>query len=225
MNRLIAPIPRDQLSRRTAQLLVGLVLYGVTASMLVLSRLGLDPWDVFHQGLSRSIGLAIGTWVVIVSFLAIAAWWRLPQRPGIGTLTNAVLVGLVMDVILSLVHPPHAIAVRVALVIGGVVGNGVATGLYIGAGLGPGPRDGLTTGIAARGHSIRVVRTSIEATVLVTGWLLGGTVGIGTVLYALSIGPIMHQTVPMFTIRGTDALAHRTAPEPAAALAPADRTP
>jgi uncharacterized membrane protein YczE len=218
MQRLIAPVPRDRLARRTAQLLAGLVLFGLTASMLVLARFGLDPWDVFHQGLSRTIGLGIGTWVVIVSFLAVAAWWRLPQRPGVGTLTNAVLVGVVMDIVLSLVHPPHALAARIALLIGGVAGNGLATGLYIGAGLGPGPRDGLTTGIAARGHSIRVVRTSIEATVLVTGWLLGGTVGVGTVLYALSIGAIMHQTVPMFSIDDP-----RPRPEhAAAALAPAE---
>jgi uncharacterized membrane protein YczE len=197
---LIAPVPDDRRARRGAQLLAGLVLFGLTASMLVLARLGLDPWDVLHQGLSRTFGLAIGTWVVIVSLLAIVAWWRLPQRPGIGTLANAILVGLVMDVVLSLVHPPHALAARIALMVGGIVGNGLATGLYIGAGLGPGPRDGLTTGIAARGHSIRVVRTCIEATVLLTGWLLGGTVGIGTVLYALSIGPIMHQTVPAFSV-------------------------
>jgi uncharacterized membrane protein YczE len=197
---LIAPVPSDRRARRAAQLAAGLVLYGVTASMLVLARLGLDPWDVLHQGLSRSIGLGIGTWVVIVSFVAIAAWWRLPQSPGVGTLANAVIVGVVMDIVLSLVHPPHALAARIVLLVGGVVGNGLATGLYIGAGLGPGPRDGLTTGIAARGHSIRVVRTCIEATVLATGWLLGGTVGVGTVLYALSIGLIMHQAVPMFSI-------------------------
>lgn len=200
MVRFLAPVPPDRRVRRATQLLVGEVLYGVTASMLVLARLGLDPWDVFHQGLSRTFGLAIGTWVVIVGVLAVAAWWRLPQRPGVGTIANALLVGLVMDVVLALVHPPHALAARIALLIGGVVGNGLATGLYIGAGLGPGPRDGLTTGIAARGHSIRIVRTCIEATVLVTGWLLGGSVGIGTVLYALSIGPIMHKTVPYFWI-------------------------
>src|SRR5579859_120870 len=221
MRRLIAPVPRDRLARRTAQLLIGLVLFGVTASMLVLARLGLDPWDVFHQGLSRTFGLGIGTWVVIVSFLAVAAWWRLPQRPGVGTLANAVLVGVVMDIVLSLVHPPHALGVRIALLLGGVAGNGLATGLYIGAGLGPGPRDGLTTGIAARGYSIRVVRTSIEATVLVAGWVLGGTVGAGTLLYAASIGAIMHQTVPMFRVKAAPQRPER----PAAALARADPGP
>ncbi len=165
--------------------------------MLVLAGLGLDPWDVLHQGLSRTFGLAIGTWAIIVSVLALIGWRALRQRLGVGTITNAILIGVVMDIMLSLVHPPHALAARIALLVGGVVLNGIATGLYIGAGLGPGPRDGLSTGIVARGgYSMRVVRTSIELTVLLTGFLLGGTVGIGTVLYALAIGPITHVTIP-----------------------------
>jgi uncharacterized membrane protein YczE len=197
---LIAPIPPDRRRRRFAQLFAGLVGYGVTASMLVLARLGLDPWDVLHQGLSRTFGLGIGTWAIIVSFLVLLGWSGLRQRPGIGTVCNAVLVGLVMDAMLAAVHPPHALWVRWALLAGGVAGNGVATGLHIGAGLGPGPRDGLSVGIAARGYSMRVVRTCIEATVLITGFLLGGTVGIGTVAYALCIGPITHQTIPALAI-------------------------
>jgi uncharacterized membrane protein YczE len=200
MTRWLAPIPPDRRGRRGAQLATGLVLYGVTASMLVLARLGLDPWDVLHQGLSRTFGLAIGTWAIIVSLVVLAAWWRLPQRPGLGTAANAVVVGLVMDVMLALVHPPHAIWARIALLIGAVAGNGIATGFYIGAGLGPGPRDGLSVGLAAGGRSMRVVRTSIEATVLVTGFLLGGTVGVGTLLYAVAIGPITHQTIPALAI-------------------------
>src|SRR3954452_16248176 len=192
----IAPIPPDRRGRRFAQLFVGLILYGVTAAMLVLAALGLDPWDVLHQGLSRQFGLGIGTWAVIVSLIVLALWWPLRQRPGIGTLCNAVGVGLVMDIVLALAEPPSAMPARIALLVLGVIGNGIATGLYIRAGLGPGARDGLTTGLAARGHAIRVVRTSIELTVLLCGWALGGTVGIGTVLYAVAIGPITHWTIP-----------------------------
>ncbi len=169
--------------------------------MLVLAGLGLDPWDVLHQGLSRTLGLGIGTWVILVSCVVLMAWWPLRQRPGVGTLANAILVGAVIDLVLSLAHAPHELWARVALLAGGVAGNGIATGLYIGAGLGPGPRDGLSVGISARGHSMRVVRTAIEATVLVTGILLGGTFGIGTVLYALAIGPITHVTIPALAIR------------------------
>jgi uncharacterized membrane protein YczE len=183
---------------RLAQLYGGLVLYGVSSSLLVLARLGLDPWDVFHQGLARHTPLAIGTWAILVGVAVLVLWIPLRQRPGIGTLSNVVLVGATMDVVLGHVHAPHAMATRVACLVCGVFLNGVATGAYIGAGLGPGPRDGLMTGLAARGHSIRVVRTGIEVTVLVTGWLLGGTVGVGTVLYALSIGPLAHVFVPLF---------------------------
>ena len=183
---------------RLVQLYAGLVLYGVSSSLLVLATLGLDPWDVFHQGLSRTFGLAIGTWAIIVGAVVLLLWIPLRQRPGIGTLSNVVLVGLTMDVVLGHVHPPHGLAARIACLVCGVFLNGVATGAYIGAGLGPGPRDGLMTGLAARGHSIRVVRTGLELTVLVTGWLLGGTVGVGTVVYALSIGPLAHVFIPLF---------------------------
>ncbi len=183
---------------RIAQLYGGLVLYGVSSSLLVLAGLGLDPWDVFHQGLSRTFGLAIGTWAIIVGLVVLLLWIPLRQRPGIGTVSNVVLVGLTMNVVLGHVHPPHALGVRIACLLVGILLNGVATGAYIGAGFGPGPRDGLMTGLAARGHSIRVVRTSIELTVLAIGWLLGGTVGVGTVLYALAIGPLAHVFVPLF---------------------------
>jgi uncharacterized membrane protein YczE len=186
--------------RRTAQLLLGLILYGVTASMLVLGGLGLDPWDVLHQGLSRTFGLGVGTWAIIVGIVVLIAWRALRQRLGVGTVANAILIGVVMDIVLALVHPPHALGARIALLVLAIAGNGLATGFYIGAGLGPGPRDGLSTGIAARGHSMRVVRTTIEVSVLLTGFLLGGTVGIGTVLYALSIGPITHVTIPALRI-------------------------
>jgi len=183
---------------RLAQLYGGLVLYGISSSLLVLAGLGLDPWDVFHQGLSRTFGLAIGTWAIIVGGIVLLLWIPLRQRPGIGTISNVVLVGLTMNVVLGHVHAPHGMAARVACLVCGVVLNGIATGAYIGVGLGPGPRDGLMTGLAARGHSIRVVRTGLEVTVLVIGWLLGGTVGVGTVVYALSIGPLAHVFIPLF---------------------------
>src|SRR5579875_4082252 len=200
MRSPLAPIPSDRRLRRGTQLLAGLILYGVTAAMLVLAGLGLDPWDVLHQGLSRTFGLGIGTWAILISCVVLALWWPLRQRPGIGTVANATIVGAVMDLVLSLVHPPHVLWARLVLMLGGVAGNGIATGLCVGAGLGPGPRDGLSIGIAARGRSLRVVRTCIEATVLVTGILLGGTVGVGTVVYALSIGPITHVTIPALAI-------------------------
>jgi uncharacterized membrane protein YczE len=183
---------------RLVQLYAGLVLYGVSSSLLVLAGLGLDPWDVFHQGLSKTFGLAIGTWAILVGVVVLLLWIPLRQVPGIGTVSNVVLVGVTMDVVLGHVHAPHATASRIACLVCGVFLNGVATGAYIGAGLGPGPRDGLMTGFAARGHPIRVVRTGIELVVLASGWLLGGTVGVGTVLYALAIGPLAHVFVPLF---------------------------
>lgn len=184
---------------RLVQLFLGLLLYGLSASLLVLARLGLDPWDVFHQGLARHSGLAIGTWSILVGLIVLLLWIPLRQVPGIGTVANVVMIGGTMDIVLSLVHSPHSLLWRVVCLVAGVALNGIATGAYIGAGLGPGPRDGLMTGFAARGHSIRVVRTAIEVTVLGTGWLLGGTVGVGTVLYAVSIGPLAHVFVPFFS--------------------------
>jgi uncharacterized membrane protein YczE len=183
---------------RLVQLYAGLLLYGLSSSLLVLAGLGLDPWDVFHQGLSRTFGLAIGTWAIIVGVVVLLLWIPLRQKPGIGTVSNVILIGATMNVILGHVHAPHALGVRIALLVVGVFLNGVATGMYIGAGLGPGPRDGLMTGLAARGHSIRVVRTGIELAVLFVGWRLGGTVGVGTVVYALAIGPLAHVFVPLF---------------------------
>jgi uncharacterized membrane protein YczE len=180
------------------QLFSGLVLYGVSDGMLLLAGLGVDPWDVLHQGLARRIGLQTGTWSIIVGAAVLLLWIPLRQRPGFGTACNVVLIGAVVDVVLAVVSPPHSLLVRALVMVGGVVLNGAATGLYIGAGFGPGPRDGLTTGIAGRGHSLRVVRTGIEAAVLATGWLLGGTVGVGTVVYAVCIGPLSHVFIPLF---------------------------
>jgi uncharacterized membrane protein YczE len=184
---------------RSLQLLGGLLLFGTSEALLVRSDLGLDPWDVFHQGLSRQTNLAIGTWSILVGAVVLLLWLPLRQRPGIGTICNVVLIGLVLNAALDVMPTPHGIAMRWVCLVSGIVLCGVATGAYIGAALGPGPRDGLMVGLANRGHSIRVVRTIIELTVLVTGFLLGGTVGIGTVLFAVSIGPLAHITIPAFS--------------------------
>ncbi len=186
--------------RRVVQLFAGLLGLGVSVSMLLLSDLGLDPWDVLHQGLSRRIGLGVGTWAIIVGFAVLALWYPLRQRPGFGTLCNVVVVGLIVDAILATVSEPHGIVLRWGLLLGGVLINGISTGAYIGAGLGPGPRDGVMTGWVARGHSIRLVRTTIELSALAVGWVLGGTVGLGTLLYALAIGPLAHRFIPLLTI-------------------------
>lgn len=169
--------------------------------MLVLAGLGLDPWDVLHQGLSRTIGLGIGTWSIVVGATVLLLWIPLRQRPGWGTVSNVVTIGAVMNLVLAHVGAPHAMAGRVVVLLAAVALNGIATGCYIGAGLGPGPRDGLMTGWAARGHSIRVVRTIIELTVLVIGFLLGGSVGVGTVVYALCVGPLAHVFIPLLRVR------------------------
>jgi uncharacterized membrane protein YczE len=178
--------------RRLAQLYVGLALYGLGIALQVASGLGNDPWDTLHQGLARQTGLSIGTWIVIAAIAVMALWIPLRQRPGVGTISNALLVGVFADLFLWALPHPGAVAVKCCYLVAAILVAGFATGCYIGAGLGPGPRDGLTTGLAARGHSIRVVRTGIELTVLAVGWLLGGTVGIGTVAYALTIGPFVH---------------------------------
>jgi uncharacterized membrane protein YczE len=187
------------LARRLTQLYAGLVLYGISASFILLADLGADPWDVFHQGLARRTGIGTGIWVCIVGALVLLLWIPLRQRPGLGTLSNVVVIGLVMEAILVTFDPADDLAARIVLLVAGVGLNGVAIGLYIGAHFGPGPRDGLMTGLAARGHSIRVVRTGIELTVLAAGAALGGTVGAGTVLYALAIGPLAHIFVPLFS--------------------------
>ncbi len=197
---ILLPIPSDARPRRFVQLFAGLVLFGFSTALLVEAALGLDPWDVLHQGAAFRVGLPIGITTVIVSGLVLLLWIPLRQRPGFGTISNAIVVGLSIDATLFLFPQPRGLAWRAIVLVAGIFLNGIATGLYIGAGMGPGPRDGLMTGLAARGHSIRVVRTLIEVTVLAGGWLLGGTVGIGTVAYALAIGPLAHVFIPLFTI-------------------------
>ena len=206
------------LARRLLQLSTGLALYGASAGLIILSQLGNDPWDVLHQGLSRQTGIGTGLWVCIAGALVMLLWIPLRQRPGLGTLSNVVVVGLVLELCLAAFEPAQDPAARWTLLLSGVLLNGVATGLYIGARFGPGPRDGLMTGLAARGMSLRAVRTGIELTVLAAA--LGGTAGIGTVLYALAIGPLAHVFVPAFTIAPRTAAAGAL-PACASAQAPA----
>lgn len=212
---LVPSATRDRLQRRIVQLLVGLVLYGVSDSLLVLAHMGIDPWDVFQQGLSLHTGIPIGTWSILVGIAVLLLWIPLRQRPALGTLLNVLLIGSVMDFVLSHFTFPTGMTVRIVVLLVGVGLNGVATGCYIGAGMGPGPRDGLMMGLAARGLSLRLVRMSIEVTVLGAGWALGGNVGWGTLLYALSIGPLVQIFIPRFSMRPhPDADATRPAASP-----------
>jgi uncharacterized membrane protein YczE len=200
MSRLFLPVPREDRGERFTQLFAGLVLYGVSSSLLVIGGHGLVPWDVLHQGLERQTGIAIGTWSIIVGVVVLLFWIPLRERPGLGTLSNAIVIGGIIDLVLWLVPDAHGTVLRWACCLLGVLLSGIATGMYIGAGLGPGPRDGLMTGLSRRtGRSLRLVRFSIEATVLVLGWILGGTVGIATVVYLLAIGPLAHIFVPFFS--------------------------
>lgn len=185
---------------RLPQLVLGLLLYGVSIALMLSAGLGVDSWDVFHQGLAGHLGLTFG-WVVNgVSLVVLAGWIPLRQRPGVGTVANAIVVGLVADAALAVLPQPRWLPWQLTLLALGIGVNGLATGLYIGAGLGPGPRDGLMTGLAARtGRSIRSMRTVIELVVLSAGWALGGPVGMGTLLYALSIGPLSQVAIARFS--------------------------
>jgi uncharacterized membrane protein YczE len=188
------------MGKRLVALFSGLLLFGLSIALLVASGLGLDSWDVFHQGLARRTGLGLGTIVIVVGVVVLALWIPLRERPGFGTVSNAIVVGLALDAALLVLPEPETRAPQILFMVSGIFLNAVATSLYIGAGLGPGPRDGLMTGLARRGFSIRLVRTGIEVAVLLAGWLLGGTVGIGTVLYAVSIGPLVHYLLPRLSV-------------------------
>lgn len=195
----LAPVPISVSPvRRMLQLLGGLLLYGISMGLQIRSVLGLDPWDVFHDALSKRTGLSFGTITAITGAAVLLCWLPLRQRPGVGTVCNILLIAVAVDATLYLLPTPRLLIIRILLLVAGVVLNGLATAAYIGARLGPGPRDGLMTGLHARtGVSVRLVRTLIEITVLATGWLLGGTVGIGTVLYALTIGPLTQAFLPL----------------------------
>jgi uncharacterized membrane protein YczE len=187
------PLPAGpELRRRVPRLLGGLALFGIGIGLMVRADLGLGPWDVLHQGVAERTGATIGTVTILTGVMVLLLWIPLRERPGLGTVLNVVLIGLVADGTLAVVDEPSSLPMRVALLVVGIYVFGPGSGLYIGAGLGPGPRDGLMTGIARRGTAVRVVRTGIELTVLVLGAALGGSVGIGTVAFALSVGPNVH---------------------------------
>lgn len=184
-------------ARRLTQLVAGLLLFGTSMAMMSRSRLGLNPWDVLHEGLMEKTGLTFGSVTVVTAVLVLLAWIPLRQRPGIGTAANVVLIAVSVDLVRLVLPDQHVLAWQIALLLGGIVLNGLATALYVGARFGPGPRDGLMTGLSARtGRSVRLVRTLIEVCVLAAGWLLGGTVGVGTVLFALAIGPLTQLFLP-----------------------------
>ncbi|MFE7461935.1 YitT family protein [Streptomyces sp. NPDC057554] len=188
-------------TRRLVQLYAGLALYGASSALLVRAGLGLEPWGVLHQGLAELTGISIGVVSIIVGAVVLLLWIPLRQRPGLGTVSNVFVVGLAMDGTLALVGGLDGLGVRVPVLVLGIVLNGMATGLYIAARFGPGPRDGLMTGLnRVTGRSIRLVRTAIEVAVVVTGFLLGGSLGAGTVLYALAIGPLAQLFLRVFRL-------------------------
>lgn len=197
----LAQLRAGRLPRRLTQLLVGLVLYGVSLAMMVRGRLGLAPWDVLHSGLIRFVPINLGEMVIAVSVLVLLAWIPLREKPGIGTVANSVLVGTCADLTLAVLPAPHPIVLRIALTVGGIALCAFATALYIGAQFGRGPRDGLMTGLVRRtGWSIRRVRTGLEVSVVIIGVLLHGSLGVGTVAFALTIGPLTQRWLPAWTV-------------------------
>ncbi|PAT30352.1 hypothetical protein CJ430_02155 [Klebsiella pneumoniae] len=185
--------------RRLLQLYIGLVLYGVSTALFVHANLGADPWDVFHLGVAKQLGISFGT-VIILTGAAVLLLWIPIGNAGLGTVSNVIVLGLAADATLAVLPPLELLVARSALLVGAIVLNAIATGMYIGAGFGPGPRDGLMTGLHARtGWSLRGIRTAIELSVLLIGWLLGGKFGVGTVIYALSIGPLIQLCLPWFS--------------------------
>lgn len=188
--------------RRFIQLQIGLILYGASLALMLRADLGMNPWGVFQEGLADKTGISVGMIVNLVGALVLLIWIPLRQKPGIGTLCNVLVLGTAADMFLLVLPPITGLPLQIGLLIVAVVLNGVATGAYIGAGLGPGPRDGLTTGgVRVTGWEVRRVRTVIEITVLALGWILGGTIGVGTVLYALTTGPLLQIFMSMFEIQ------------------------
>jgi uncharacterized membrane protein YczE len=181
-----------ELRRRLPQLVVGIPVLGVGIALTLEARLGVSPFDVLHQGIAAKTGLSVGTVVILVGIAILVLWIPLRQRPGLGTVLNTLTVGLVIDLAVHMIPEPDLLAVRIPLLVAGIVVTGLGMGLYIGAGLGPGPRDGLMTGLAAKGFPLWAVRTVLELAALLAGWVLGGNVGVGTVAFAFSIGPLGH---------------------------------
>jgi uncharacterized membrane protein YczE len=187
------------MGHRLLQLYIGLVLYGLSIALFVRADLGLDPWDVFHQGVAFLLSMKIGQVVILTGVLVLLLWNPMRQKPGLGTVSNVIVLGLVADAALAVMPPVTNLTLQILLLVLAVVMNALATSLYIGAGFGAGPRDGLMTGLHARtGWSVRAIRTSIEISVLLIGWLLGGSVGPGTLFYALAIGPLIQLCLPWF---------------------------
>jgi hypothetical protein len=193
--------PRHELKQRIPRLVWGLFLFGFGIALMVAADLGLGPWDVFHQGVSAHTPIPIGSVVIITGVVILVLWIPLKERVGIGTVLNALLIGAVMDLTLIWLETPAASIIRWFYLVGGIVIVGIGSGYYIGAGLGPGPRDGLMTGLARRGWPIGLARLGIELVALIGGWLLGGKIGAGTVLFALGIGPLVHVLLPRMTVR------------------------
>lgn len=201
LRSLFIPVSGANLTRRLIQLNTGLVLFGAGIGLMLQSGLGVPPWDVLHQGLAVHFGLTVGLWSIVVSFFLLLLWLPLKERFGIGTILNAVIVGLMIDVTSNLVPAAEHLLTAVIMLSTGILLVGLASGLYIGANLGPGPRDGLMTGIARRGPSIRLTRSILEVVVLISGWLLGGTFGIGTLAFAFLIGPLVQFFLPRLTVK------------------------
>lgn len=201
MRSFFERVLRDRPVQRAVRLLAGLLVFGVSLALLIKADLGLDPWDVLAQGVSRRTGLSIGTVVIVVSVLLLLAWIPLRQRVGIGTLANALMVGVVIDAALGVLPAPGGTVLRIGYLVVAVIGSGIGSGLYIGAGWGPGARDGLMTGLAEKGVPLSVARGAIELTALLIGWVLGGSVGIGTIVFALAIGPLVALLLPRLTVR------------------------
>lgn len=189
-------IPTDRPVERIARCVFGLAVFGVGIALIIDAHLGAAPWDVFHTGVSGLTGLPVGTVIIFTGVALLLLWIPLRETPGLGTLLNAVEIGLVVDLVLPLIPEPDLLIARLAMMLTGVVVIAIGSGLYIGAGLGPGPRDGLMTGLARRGISVRVARTSIEVIVLLVGLALGGMAGLGTAVFALAIGPLVQYFLP-----------------------------
>ncbi|MGY5129868.1 membrane protein YczE [Streptomyces nigrescens] len=214
--------------RRLPQLLVGLALYGFSLSVLVRASLGVNPWSVLYEGLENYTPLSFGTISAVLGVLVLLLWIPLKQKPTLGTIANIIVLAYSSDLGLFLIPQHLGLPARAGLLVGGVLLNGLSVAVYVGARFGPGPRDGLMTGASAlTGRSLRLVRTVIEIAVLAVGGLLGGSVGVGTVLYALAVGPVTQFFLPWFAYRSTPTqpLPHSRVPRAGAAAAAGGQRP
>jgi len=196
---------RDRLGQRFVRCVFGLALFAIGISLQMNANIGAPPWDVFHQGVAKQTEISVGKIIVMTGFVLLLLWIPLKQRPGLGTILNALEIGLVADLALAIIPEPENIFTRILMAALGIVIVSIGTGFYIGSALGPGPRDGLMTGLAKRGVPIRIGRTAIEVTVLVVGLLLGGQVGVATFAFALGVGPLVHFFLPRLAINSGNA--------------------